>query len=94
MSDHIALVMLRLAAVALGGFLAWRALQLARRSPDNRNTYRILAAGFALVATAAVVEGILFEFAGWPLSDAATIEACVSAGGFGAILVAVRRSGV
>jgi hypothetical protein len=92
--DHLALVVLRLAAVALGGFLAWRALRLARRSPDNRTTYRLLAAGFGLVAIAAVVEGILFEFAGWSLPDAATVEACLSAGGFGAILMAVRRSGV
>jgi hypothetical protein len=93
-TDHSTLVALRLAAVALGGLLAWRALRLANRSPENRRTYTLLAAGFALVATAAVVEGALFEFAGWALPDAATIEACLSAAGFAAILVAVRRSGV
>jgi hypothetical protein len=92
--DHSALVALRLAAVALGALLAWRALRLAGRSPEHRRTYRLLAAGFALVSVAAVVEGALFEFAGWPLPDAATVEACISAAGFGAILMAVGRSRV
>lgn len=94
MTDHLTLVALRIAAVALGGFLAWRALRLASRSSDDRATYLLLAAGFGLVALAAVVEGALFEFAGWTLPDAATVEACMSAGGFGAILMAVRRSAV
>lgn len=92
--DHLTLVVLRLCAVAVGAFLAWRALRLARGSADNRRTYRLLAAGFALVAIAAVVEGLLFEFGGWALPDAATVEACISAGGFGAILWAVGRGGV
>jgi hypothetical protein len=94
MIDHTALVVMRLAAVALGAFIAWRALRLARRSKENGRTYRLLAAGFGLVAMAAVVEGSLFEFAGWSLPDAATVEACISAAGFGAILLAVRRSAV
>ena len=94
MTDHIALSALRIAAVAVGGLLALWSLNLARRAKEHALTYALLSAGFALMALAALVEGILFEFAGWEPVAAATVNAVVTACGFTLIIVAVRRSGV
>ncbi len=92
--EHEVLVALRLAIVAVGGLVALWALRLARRAPGHRLPYILLAGGFGLVTLAAVLEGALFEIAGWDIVAAATTEALLSSVGFAAILAAVWLSGV
>lgn len=92
--EHEVLVALRLAIVAVGGLVALFALRLARRAQEHRLPYILLAGGFGLVTLAAVIEGVLFEVAGWDLEAAATLEAVLSALGFAAILAAAWLSGV
>lgn len=92
--EHEVLVALRLAIVAVGGLVTLWALRLASRAPEHRLPYMLLAGGFAFVTMAAVIEGALFEIAGWDLVAAATTEALLSSIGFAMILAAVWLSGV
>jgi hypothetical protein len=94
MTEHYALVALRLAVVAVGAILALRAFRMAQRSPDERVSLYLLSLGFGLVALASIIEGVLFEFMGLSLVDAHTVEAVTSAFGFAVVLAAIvkRRS--
>ncbi len=92
--EHDILVAMRLAIVAVGGLVAFWAVRLAGRTPAHRAPYLLLAGGFGFVTMAAVVEGGLYEIAGWDLVAAATAEAVLSASGFALILAAVWFSGV
>ncbi|MCJ2520912.1 MAG: hypothetical protein LN412_08245 [Candidatus Thermoplasmatota archaeon] len=89
MTDHLLLVALRLAIVAVGSLTALWSLRLALRSHGHRRTYLLLALGFGLLTLGAVVEGVLFEFAGWDLMAVHTVEAFISAAGFVAILLSI-----
>jgi len=88
------LVALRLGVVAAGGLAGLFSLRMGLRSPTHRWTYFLLAAGFGLVTLGAILEGLLFEFAGWDLVMAHTAEAFTEIAGFALILVAVVRSKV
>lgn len=94
MNIHDALVAARLGVAAVGGLSSLWSLRLGLRSDRGRWTYFLLATGFGLVAFSAIVEGILFEFAGWDLFAAHTVEALVAIVAFAAILVSILRSRV
>lgn len=92
MTGHDLLVALRLGVVAVGGLTALWSLRMSLRSRSQPKVYFLLAAGFGLITLGAVVEGILFEFAGWSLLSAHTTEAAVSVAGFALVLLAILRS--
>ncbi|HKZ64333.1 MAG TPA: hypothetical protein VJ400_07820 [Thermoplasmata archaeon] len=92
--DHAVLVAIRVGVVAAGGLAGLWCLRLGLRLGEDRRTYLTLAAGFALLAFGAVLEGVLFEFAGWSLLNAHTAQTLTSAAGLAAVLLAVLRSGV
>ena len=94
MTAHDVLVALRLGVVAVGGLAGLWSLRLAILSPAHRGTYFLLAMGFGLVTLGAIVEGILFEFVGWDLASAHTVEAFVGIAGFALILASIIRSPV
>ena len=94
MSIHDALVAVRLGVVAVGGLSSLWSLRLGLGAARERWTYLLLALGFGLVALGAIVEGILFEFAGWDLFAAHTTESVLGIAGFSAILVSILRSRV
>lgn len=94
MMEHEVLVALRLGVVAAGLLAALWSLRLAARTTGERWTYLLLAGSFGLLALGSVVEGILFEFARWDLSDAHTAEALIVTLGFVLVLVAILRSRV
>ncbi|MEE9236817.1 MAG: hypothetical protein V3U52_03405 [Thermoplasmata archaeon] len=89
MTDHLLLVALRVAIVAVGSLTALWSLRLALRSRGHRRTYLFLTIGFGLITLGAFVEGLLFEFAGWDLIAAHAVEAFVGAIGFVAILLSI-----
>jgi len=93
-TPHDVLVAVRLGVVAAGVVSSAWSLRLGLRSREHLATYVLLASGLALIALAAVVEGVLFEFAGWDLAGAHTAEALISAAGFVLILVSILRSRV
>jgi len=92
MTDHWLLVALRIGIVAVGSLVGLWSLRLGLRRRERRATYLLLAAGFGLLTLGSVVEGVLFEFAGWALSDAHVAEAVVTAAGFVLILASIFRS--
>lgn len=94
MTGHFLLVGLRLGVVAAGALMVLWTLQMVLRAQDHRGTYLLLLAGFGLLTLGVLLEGILFEFAGWDLAAAHTAEAFVSAGGFALILLSILRSEV
>ncbi len=94
MNIHDALVVVRLGVVAAGGLSGFWCLRRGSLASSDRWTYFLLAAGFGLIAFGAVVEGILFEFAGWGLVEAHAAEALVGIAAFSAILVSILRSRV
>lgn len=94
MTDHSVLVALRLGVVAVGSLAALWTLRLSLHVVGHRLTYSLLALGFGLLTLGTVLEGALFEFAGWDLASAHTAEAIVAATGFAVVLVAILRSRV
>lgn len=92
MTEHWILVALRLAIVTAGSLVGLWGLLLGLRRRDRRTTYLLLATGFGLLTLGAVVEGLLFEFARWDLSDAHAAEAVASAAGFALVLFSILRS--
>ncbi|MFQ5790033.1 MAG: hypothetical protein ACE5JL_03830 [Dehalococcoidia bacterium] len=92
MTDHTLLVALRLSIVAVGSLVTLWSLRAALRSLGHRVTYILLGLGFGLLTLGAVVEGILFEFAGWGLVSVHTVEAFLTATGFAVVLVSILRS--
>lgn len=92
MTDHWVLVALRIGIVAAGSLVGLWSLRLGLRRRERRAAYLLLAAGFGLLTLGSVVEGVLFEFAGWALSDAHVAEAVVTAAGFVLVLVSILRS--
>jgi hypothetical protein len=90
-TDHWVLVALRIGIVAVGSLAGLWSLRLGLRRRERRGTYLLLAAGFGLLTLGSVVEGVLFEFAGWALSDANVAEAVVTAAGFVLVLVSILR---
>ncbi|HYU07463.1 MAG TPA: hypothetical protein VEM77_09835 [Thermoplasmata archaeon] len=91
MTDHWVLVALRLGIVAAGSLVGLWSLRLGLRRKERRLTYLLLATGFGVLTLGSVVEGVLFEFAGWTLSDAHATEAVVTATGFVLVLVSILR---
>jgi hypothetical protein len=91
MTDHWVLVALRIGIVAVGSLVGLWSLRLGLRRRERPATYLFLAAGFGLLTLGSVVEGVLFEFAGWALSDAHVAEAAVTAAGFVLVLVSILR---
>ena len=92
MTDHWVLVALRIGIVAVGSLAGLWSLRLGLRRRERLGTYLLLAAGFGLLTLGSVVEGVLFEFGGWALSDAHVAEAVVTASGFVLVLVSILRS--
>lgn len=92
MTEHWVLVALRLGIVAVGFLVCLWALRLRLLRNDWRGTYLLLAIGFGFLTLGAVVEGVLFELAGWTLSDAHTTEAGIAAAGFALVLLSILRS--
>ena len=92
MTDHWALVALRLGIVAAGSLVGLWSLRLGLRRRERRRTYLLLAAGFGFLTLGSVVEGVLFEFAGWDLLDAHGAEAVVTAAGFVLVLLSILRN--
>lgn len=89
MTEHAVLVALRLGIVAAGSLATMWSVRLALHSKRHRPPYILLALGFGLLTLATVVEGALFEFAGWDLASAHTAEAFVSATGFASVLASI-----
>ncbi|HLB67640.1 MAG TPA: hypothetical protein VJN63_04070 [Thermoplasmata archaeon] len=92
MTLHWVLVALRLGIVAAGFVVGLWSLRMGIRSQGDRATYLLLAIGFGLLTLGSVVEGIVFELAGWSLLDSSTAEAFISAAGFAIILVSILRT--
>lgn len=91
MTDHEILVGLRIGIVAAGSLVGLWSLRLSLLRPERRRTYLLLAAGFGLLTLGSVVEGVLFEFAGWALSDAHGAEAAITTAGFVLVLASIFR---
>ncbi len=94
MTEHPYLVILRLAIVGVGAVVTLWGLRMVVQGRGHRSTFLLLTTGFALLTIGAVVEGILFEFFGWDLAAAHTVEALTAALGFVLILVSIQRSQV
>ncbi|MFQ5919768.1 MAG: hypothetical protein ACE5I4_06975 [Thermoplasmata archaeon] len=94
MAEHLVLVGLRLGIVLVGALLALMSLRLALGSRSNQTSFLLLAFGFGLVTLGALIEGVLFELAGWNLTSAHAVEALVSGSGFVLILLSILRSEV
>jgi len=92
MTEHEILVGLRIGIVAVGSLVGLWSLRLSLLRIERRATYLLLAAGFGLLTLGSVVEGVLFEFAGWALTDAHVAEATITAAGFVLILASIFRS--
>ncbi|MFQ5871984.1 MAG: hypothetical protein ACE5IB_07485 [Candidatus Geothermarchaeales archaeon] len=92
MTDHTLLVAVRLGIVAVGSLNSLWSLRLALRSHLHRPTYLLLALGFGLLTLGAVIEGVLFEFAGWDLVAVHAVEAFMSIAGFTAVLLSILQS--
>lgn len=92
MTEHWVLVAFRIGIVAVGSLVGLWSLRLGLRRRERRATYLLLAAGFGILTLGSVVEGVLFEFAGWALPDAHVAEATVTAAGFVLVLVSILRS--
>lgn len=92
MTDHEVLVGLRIGIVAVGSLVGLWSLRLGLLRMERRAAYLLLAAGFGLLTLGSVVEGVLFEFAGWALSDAHVAEAAITAAGFVLIVASIFRS--
>jgi hypothetical protein len=92
MTLHEALVAVRLGIVVAGGLAGLWSLRLAYASTRARWAYLLLGIGFGLIAFGAIAEGLLYEFAGWDLLAAHSVEALVSIAGFSSILGAIVRS--
>ncbi len=91
MTDHWVLVALRLGIVAAGSLVGLWSLRLGLRRRERPGTYFLLSAGFGLLTLGSVIEGVLFEFAGWMLSDAHVAEAAVTSAGFVLVLASILR---
>ncbi|HKZ64243.1 MAG TPA: hypothetical protein VJ400_07365 [Thermoplasmata archaeon] len=91
MTDHWVLVALRIGIVAAGSLVGLWSLRLGLRRRERRVPYLLLATGFGLLTLGSVVEGVLFEFAGWALSDAHVAEAAFTVAGFVLVLVSILR---
>ncbi len=91
MTAHIALVAVRAAVLATGTFVTfsvfWRYLQ-----SDLSKEYLLLSAGFGLIATGALVEGLLFEVFRMSLLDVHTVEAGFTVAGLLSVLIAILAS--
>ncbi len=91
MTAHIALVAVRAAVLVTGAFLTlsvfWRYLQ-----SNLSKEYLLLSVGFGLIATGALVEGLLFEFFRMSLMDVHTVEAGFAVAGFLSVLIAIQIS--
>jgi hypothetical protein len=94
MTEHIAVIALRAAIALVGALVAFWSFRMAHRFPKARGPYLLLAAGFGVFTLGTVIEGALFEFAGWDLVLAHAAEAFLSAIGFSLILLGVVRSRV
>lgn len=92
MTPHWVLVALRLGIVAAGFVVGLWSLRMGIRSQGDRAKYLLLAIGFGFLTLGSVVEGIVFELAGWSLMDSHTAEAFISAAGFAIILVSILRT--
>ncbi|MFQ5987077.1 MAG: hypothetical protein ACE5KQ_06940 [Thermoplasmata archaeon] len=94
MTGHWLLIGLRIGVLAAGALVTLWALRLSIRAPGHRGTYVLLVLGFGLFTLGAVVEGVLFEFAGWTLLDAHTAEAFLTGAGLALILLSIVQSRV
>lgn len=91
MTEHWVLVTLRLGIVAAGFLVGLWSLRLGLRKRERRTAYLLLAMGFGMLTLGAVMEGLLFELAGWNLFDAHATEAVVTAAGFALVLLSILR---
>lgn len=91
MTEHEILVAVRIGIVAVGSLVGLWSLRLALLRLERRPAYFLLAGGFGLLTLGSVIEGVLFEFAQWPLLDAHVAEAALTAAGFVLILSSIFK---
>lgn len=84
MSYHTILVLVRLLIVALGAIIVHLALRSHRQ--HRSNAMLLVSIGFTLITVGAVIEGVLFEFLGFDIFAAHTVESTLVALGFTVII--------
>lgn len=87
MSSHITLVLVRLLIVALGAVVIYLSFKSHRQ--NHSNAMLLLSIGFTFITVGAVIEGILFEFLGFDIFGAHTVESILVALGLMAILYSI-----
>ncbi|AUV84389.1 hypothetical protein C2R22_22875 (plasmid) [Salinigranum rubrum] len=84
---HAELIIAKFVTMVLGFLIAYQAYRGYRRNHSQPLLY--VAIGFVFVSFGAVIEGILFDVIGLPLSDAAAIATGIVAVGMLTILYAL-----
>lgn len=91
MVEHLALIGVRLAIVAAGLALAYLSFRAYRKS-SGTGPLLALSAAFTLITVGAVIEGVLFEFVGYSLTQVHAIESAVTAIGLAIVLYAIQST--
>lgn len=73
----------------IGGGIAFTAYRAYRKNKDG--AFLIASLGFGLLVLGSIVEGMLFELARYDLIESHMIRSIITAVGFLAILIAIRR---
>lgn len=87
MSSHITLVLVRLLIVILGAIVIYLSFKSHRQ--NHSTAMLLLSMGFALITIGAVIEGVLFEFFGFDIFGAHTVESILVASGLIAIVYSI-----
>ncbi len=87
--DHPLLSIVRSLVVVLGLLITFMAFRAYKRS--GHGSLFLAGIGFLLIASAALLAGILFEISGYSLVDVVIFESTMIAMGLLAILFSIRR---
>lgn len=87
MADHYTLTAVRLVIVVLGLIVVYLSFKSHRR--NHSSAMLLVSIGFAFITVGAVIAGVLFEFLGFDIFTAITIESTLVALGFMAIIYSI-----
>lgn len=84
---HVGLVVVKTITMLLGFLIAYQAYRGYRR--HDSETMGFVALGFGFISVGAVIEGILFDVAGFSFHDAGTVSTAIVALGMLSVLYAL-----